>query len=148
MMAGAERERGLDFNADIVGLRPRTIMRAVDNKATCAHRLEAGQAPGHPVGSGDRLEAECVRRGLAGSDRDQAAQAAFIRRFTKVHSKLPASVFAFKSGTGGILAIEQLAEIAGKAPRSRFVAGQAGHSGGSIHAPQNSSFASARAMAI
>ena len=141
VMAGAKSERRLDLDTDVIGLRPRAIVGAVDDKAAGAHRFEAGKALGDPIGSRDPLEAKCVRCRFAGGNPDQFAQAGFVRGGTEVDRKLPTSVVAFESGTGEVLGIEGFTEIAGEPPGGGFVADQTGNSGRCVHALQNSPFA-------
>ena len=148
VMAGAESERSLNLDADVIGFRSRAVMRAVDDKTAGVHRLKSGKALGDPIGPCDPLEAQRIGRDFPGSDPDQFAQASFIRGGPEVDRELPAPVIVFECGTGSVLGIEGLTEIARKPPGGGFVAGQAGNGGGSVHRLQNSPFALARAMAI
>ena len=57
VMAGAEGERRLDFDADVVGAPPPPVMRAMDQHPAGAHRGEAGQRILDPVLLGDGRKA-------------------------------------------------------------------------------------------
>ncbi len=58
VMAGAERERRLDLDADAVRRHPGAVMRAVHQEAPGRDRLEPGEARRHPVARRHRLEHE------------------------------------------------------------------------------------------
>src|SRR5262249_58061500 len=49
VVAGAERERGLDLDADTVGPHARAVMRPVHDKTAGFDRREAFEALAHPV---------------------------------------------------------------------------------------------------
>ena len=64
VMAGAEREAGLDLDRDVVGADKRAVMRAMHEKTPGAHRLKPGERARDPVAL--RRQAERRRaRGLA-----------------------------------------------------------------------------------
>ncbi len=66
VMAGAERERRLDLDADGVGFDAGAVMGAVHDKAAGFDRRQAAQALRNPVGLRDRLDAKRRGRRLIG----------------------------------------------------------------------------------
>ncbi len=134
VMAGAEGQRGLDLDADVVGLDARAVMRAMHDEAAGAHRLQTGQAFLDPVGGRDRLDGERGRRRIAGRERDLRAQSGFVRRLAEMDRHLPLAAVALEGGADGVVGAEDLAEIAGEPAGGRLVAGEAGDGGGRVHA--------------
>jgi hypothetical protein len=57
-MAGAEGEAGLDLDGDVADAPPVAVMRAVNQEAAGAHRLQAFQRLRHPVDVGQRSRTE------------------------------------------------------------------------------------------
>jgi hypothetical protein len=113
MMTSTEGECGFDLDADIIRLPLRAVVCAMDEEAAGAHRPEAGKALGDPVGRGDPLNAKGVRYRFAGCELDQLAQTGLVRSSSEMDRQLPASIIAFKSGTGSVLGIEAFGEISG-----------------------------------
>src|SRR5262249_15111262 len=105
VMAGAEGEGGLNFNADIVGSQPGAPVRAMHDKTAGAHRLEPRKALRYPVGPGDRLDAWRMRRCLSGGQFDETAQSGLIRSAAKMYRHLPAPVIAFEGGADRVLGV-------------------------------------------
>ena len=136
MVAGAEGEGGLDLDADVVGAQFFAVMRAVNEKAADAHRLEIGKALRNPVRRRDRLDAERPRRGLARGNSDKAAQACLVGRLPKMDRDLPAAGAVFEGRAGRILAVEAFPEICRQPACGLFVAGKPCDRGGRIHAEQ------------
>ena len=87
VMAGAEGERGLDFDADAVGGMPAAVVRAVHDKAAGRDRLESGEAFADPILRGDgvrsasALLAAAAPPATAASSRTLAASAG-ARKYT------------------------------------------------------------------
>ncbi len=130
VVAGAEGQRGLDLDADVVGLDARAVMRAVHDEAAGPHRLQTAKAFLDPVGGRDRLDGERGRRRIARRERDLRAQSRFVRRLTEMDRHLPLAAVALESGADGVVGAENLAEISGQPPGGRLVAGEAGDGGG------------------
>ncbi len=124
MVAGAEGKRRLDLDADIVGLDASAVVRAVHQETAGAHRPQAGQALGDPVGGGDFLEAERGGRLFAGGDRDQRAQHRLVRVRAEMHRHLPLTAVALEGGADG--AVQAFAQESREAPGGRLVADEAG----------------------
>ena len=61
MVAGAEGQSGLDFDADAVGLNARAVVRPMDDETAGLDRLEAIETLPHPVGRRQRLERQRIR---------------------------------------------------------------------------------------
>src|SRR4029077_9470914 len=56
VVTGAKGERGLDLDADVVGAQFCAVVRAVNEKAADANRLEIGEALRNPIRRSDRLD--------------------------------------------------------------------------------------------
>ena len=136
VVAGAEGEGGLDLDADVVGAQFCAVVRAVNEKAADAHRLEIGEALRNPVRRRHRLDAQRPRRGLARGDSDKAAQACLLGRLTKMDGDLPAAGPVLEGRAGRILAVEAFPEICRQPACGLFVAGKPCDRGGRIHVEQ------------
>ena len=62
-MAGAERQRRLDLDADAVRRNAGAIMRAVNDEAAGVDRLEPGEAFAHPIRRHEPSKRNAWRRG-------------------------------------------------------------------------------------
>ena len=129
MVAGAERQRGLDLDADVVGLDAAAVVRAMHDKAAGAHRRQAGEALLDPVGCRYRREGKGSGSLFSSRVRELRAQGGFIGRIAEVDRHLPTPVFALERRADGIVAVENLAEMCRQPPGGRLVAGQAGNGG-------------------
>ena len=135
VVAGAEGEGGLDLDADVVGAQFCAVVRAVNEKAPDAHRLEIGKALRNPIRRRHRLDAERPRRGLARGNSDKATQACLVGRLPKMDRDLPAAG-VFEGRADRILAVEAFPEIGRQPACGLFVAGKPCDRGGRIHAEQ------------
>ena len=90
VMTGAERQRGLDLDAELVRRHMRAIMLAVDDETAGGDRHQAVEAGPDPVLGGDGVEDDGLRDVVAGGQRDQRADSLFIRRIGEVHRHVPA----------------------------------------------------------
>ncbi len=136
VVAGAEGERGLDLDADVVGAQFCAVMRAVNKKAADAHRLEIGEALRNPIRRRDRLDAQPPRRVLSCRERNQAAQACLIGRLSKMDGNLPTAGRILEGGADRIIAVEAFPEICRQPACGLFVAGESCDHGGRIHVQQ------------
>ena len=73
-MAGAEGERGFDFDADAVWRNAGAVVCAVHDEAAGRNGLEPDEAFGNPIFGGDRGETKCLGRFCTGRRPDQRAQ--------------------------------------------------------------------------
>ncbi len=130
MVTGAEGERRLDLDADVVGAQFCAVVRAMNEKAADAHRLEIGEALRDPIRRRDRLDGQQPRRSLARRDRDQTAQICLLGRLAKMDGNLPAAGPILEGRAGRILAVEAFAEICRQPACGLFVAGEPCDRGG------------------
>jgi len=130
VVAGAEGERGFDLDADGVHRHAPAVMRAMHDEAAGAHRLQAREALRHPIGGGDLLEAERLRRCFARRPRDQCAHRGLIDTRAEMDRHLPLPAAALESRADGI--IEYLTDQGGDRFGGRLVDGEAGNVGRGI----------------
>src|SRR5262249_59417222 len=78
MMARAESERRLDFDAHHIRSNPRSVMRAVNDEASGRDRMQSGEACGDPVALGNARESERACRLLTRDLADEGAQPGLI----------------------------------------------------------------------
>ena len=90
-MAGAEGERRLDLDGDVVGPNRAAVMRAVDEHAAGPHRLQAVEARRDPVLLVHRREGGCVDD-LADDRPQQVAHSLFIRVAGEIDLDLPGRI--------------------------------------------------------
>src|SRR5580704_7595149 len=105
-MAGAERQRRLDLDAELVGRNARAVMVAMHDEATRAHRNQFLERGLDPVLGLDGVEADVLRVVVAGGEADQLADRTLIRRLGEMHGDVPASVGALERRDRG-LALEK-----------------------------------------
>ncbi len=86
MVAGAERQRRLDLDGELVGGDVLAVMRAMDDEAAGRHRHEVFEARLDPVFGRDGVEGK--RRGDLGARRigHELAQQVLVRRVGKMHA--------------------------------------------------------------
>ena len=82
-MAGAEGERRLDLDADVIRAPPAPIMRAMHQHAAGADRGQSGKSVLHPVLLGDCRKARRPRRFGVGGGLDQGKNLRFVGRAAK-----------------------------------------------------------------
>ncbi len=71
VVTGAERQRGFDLDAELVGRHVRPIVLAVDDETAGGDRHQAFEAGLDPVFRGDGIEDDGLRDVVAGGQRDQ-----------------------------------------------------------------------------
>ena len=91
VMAGAERQRRLDLDAELVGRHIGAVVRAMHHEAAGAHRGEAFQAGLDPVPGLDGVERDRRRRAVGG-ERHQLAHRGLIRRRGEIQRDIPGAV--------------------------------------------------------
>src|ERR1700730_155491 len=89
VMAGAERQRRFDLDADTVDGDARTIMTPVQEEAAGRHRREPREARGDPVALGKRFERKRISSRLADDIRNKIANSCLIRDRMKIYSDRP-----------------------------------------------------------
>ena len=129
MVAGPEGERGLDLDAEVVRMHACAVVRAVDEKAAGAHRLQSFQALTHPVGVAHGFEAQSLRGLTAGSHAHELAQSRFVGRSMHVHGDFPLAAIVLEGGTSGLFGVEALGQEGRDAAGGLLVGGQAGRGG-------------------
>ena len=100
VMAGAEGQRRLDFDADAVWRHRITIMGAVDDEAAGADWLQPGEALAHPVFRRDGLEPKCFRGLGASGNSGQFAQCRFIGMIPKEYCNAPSAALCRRALPG------------------------------------------------
>ena len=86
VVAGAERQRRLDFDAELVGRDPLAVMLAVHDEASGRYGDEVFEAGLDPVLGLDRVEDDALRDISAGGIGDEFAQQRLIGRLGEVHA--------------------------------------------------------------
>ena len=133
MMAGAESERRLDLDADVVRPPPRPVMRAMHQHAAGAHRREARKRVFDPILLGDGRKTRRSRSVGVGRDRDQGANLGLVGRAGEIDLDRPLRPAIFFKGRGGGLGrIERLDDDVGDGAGAPLVAGKAQHMAGAV----------------
>ena len=131
VMAGAERQRRLDLDAELVGRDARAIMLAVHDETPGRDRNEVLEAGLDPVPGLDGVESDASGDILAGSVGHELAQQRLIRRVGKMHGDVPAPVRPFERGDGGLALEKDFGKHVDDVPGGVFVADrEAGAVGG------------------
>ena len=146
VMAGAEGERRLDLDAEIVRMHARAVVRAVHEEAAGAHRLQAFEALAYPVGVADGLEAQRLRGLVAAGDADELAQPHLVSRALHVHGDLPLAAVVLEGGASGLFGVEAFGQEGRDATGGLLVGAQASR-GGIGHGGRRWPLAARRAMA-
>ena len=126
VMAGAERGRGLDLDADAARRHADAVVRAMHDKAAGMNRLEAFEADLYPVLRRERFDRHSLRGRIAGGERDQHAEPRLHRAIAEVHFDLPTPVGPRERGAGGVRRIEALGQQIGDPARLGLRGDQAG----------------------
>src|SRR5262249_28400483 len=130
VVAGAEGEACLDFEADAVGAHTGARVRGMDDEAARLHRGEAFQAVAHPVHWRERLEAQRLRRLHAGERCDERAHGRRVRRLAEIDGDRPASGGVLESRGGDLVCRRALGDGVGDSPRGGGIAREARDYGG------------------
>jgi hypothetical protein len=92
VMAGAERERRLDLDADAVVGNARAVVGAVHGEAAGRDRLQSAQAFAHPILCGDPLEDQRLGRLCTGGRGDKRPHRVLVGRGAEMNRYLPACI--------------------------------------------------------
>ena len=95
VMAGAERQRRLDLDGDLVARHLVAVMGAVDHEPPGRHRHQPFQAGLDPILGGDGLERDRRGCGLAGHQRHQRADRGLVGGFGEIQRDVPGVFAAF-----------------------------------------------------
>src|SRR5260370_23692560 len=101
-MAGAERQRRLDFDAELVGRHARAVVASVHDEAPGRDRHEILERSLDPVPGFDRVERNVLRDLVAGGEADQLADRGLIGRIGEMHDDVPPPAWAFKRRYRGL----------------------------------------------
>ena len=139
VMAGAEGERGVDLDCDVVGAHFAAAVRSMHDEAPGPHRLQPFERGGHPVLGVDAPEARPRRDLFARDGGDQRAEVFLIGRGAEKGLDQPRAtlpVFGrgrlLEGGDGGLGGIEGLDDDVGNDARDRLVTGEAHDVGGVV----------------
>ena len=102
VMAGAERQRRLDLDAELVGRHFGAVMLAVHDEPPGADRNEFFQRGLDPVLGFHRVEGDVPRDVVAGGNADEFADRVLVRRLGEMHGDVPAPVRSFERGDRGL----------------------------------------------
>ena len=106
VVAGAERQRRLDLDAELVGRHFGAVMPAVHDEAPGADRDQLFERRLDPVLGFHGVEGDVLRDLVAGGETDQLADRDLIRRLGKMHGDVPAPAGPLERGDRG-LALEK-----------------------------------------
>ena len=122
VMAGAEGERRLDLDAELVRRNFVAVVLAMDDEAAGMHGNQILQRGLDPVLGFDDVEGGRARGLLARGERDQIADRGLIGRFRKMHGDVPAPGRARESRDGGFVLSEAFGQQIRDAPGGSFIA--------------------------
>ena len=131
VMAGAEGERRLDLNADLVRPHAGATVRPVHDEPTGLDRREAFEAFAHPVRGRERLEPQRIGCRRAGGGRDQRPHGRFVGSIAEIQREDPAAVGLLEGGSRDLFRIEALGQHIADVPCRRPIGRQARDHGGS-----------------
>jgi hypothetical protein len=138
VMAGAESQRRLDFDGDVVSLDASAVMGAMNEKTPRAHRGQTRQRIGDPVALGRSTKFERRRRRVAGRRGDKLAQRILVGRKAEIDLDHPgfAAPFQRRLGLEGgrrrLRRLEAFDDKVGDRARPRFIADETHHVGGVV----------------
>ena len=140
-MAGAERQRRLDLDAEPVGRHLRAVVAAVHDEAAGANGHQFFKARLDPVPGLDRVECDCLRHLRAGRIADQSADPRLVGRIGEIHGDSPAPIRPLERGNRGLALEKALGEAIDHPFCGRFAANRksravgAGGAGRGHHRP-------------
>ncbi len=134
-MAGSERQRRLDLDADPVERHAAAVVRAVNHEAAGLDRLESGKAFADPILCGDMRETQCVGGRGSRGDRRQFAQRVLVRGCVKIGFDTPMPTAGIHQGDGHIIGVKALDHEVSEAARGLFIGFEPGN--GSARAGMN-----------
>ena len=106
VMAGAERQGGLDLDAEFVGRHAGAVVLAVHDEASGGDGHEVFQRGLDPVLGLDGIEGDRLRDVVAGGEADQVADRSLIGLLGEMHRDVPDAVRPLERGDRG-LALEK-----------------------------------------
>ena len=120
VMAGAERERRLDLDADGASRNASAVMGAVHDEAAGRDRLEPAQALAHPVPCSVPLEDQRLGRLCTGGRGDKRAQRVLVGRGAEMNRDAPACIARIPQIHRDFVGGETLGDEIGNAVRRLF----------------------------
>ena len=120
VMAGAERERRLDLDADGASRNAGAVMGAMHDEAAGRDRLEPAQALAHPVPCSAPLEDQRLGRLCTGGRGDERAQRVLVGRGAEMNRDAPACIARIPQIHRDFLGGETLGDEIGNAVRRLF----------------------------
>ena len=102
VVAGAERQRRLDFDAELVGRDTFAVMLAVHDEASGGHGDEVFEAGLDPILGLDRVEGDALGDISAGRFGDEFADQRLIGRLGEMHRDVPSAIRPFECGDRGL----------------------------------------------
>jgi len=137
VMAGAERQRRLDLDAELVGRNAVAVVLAMDDEAAGGHRDQIFQARLDPIPGFDRVENHAACGLGIGGVGHELAQQRLIGRIGKMHRDVPAPVRPLERGDRGLVIKKNFGQDVDDTFGSGFVpdrkAGAMGGRGGGSH---------------
>ena len=122
VMAGAECQRRLDLDAELVGRHQQPVVAAVHDETPGADRHQIFKARLDPVLGLDRVEGDRPRHLRPGRIADQPADPRLIGWFGEMHGDIPAPVRPLERGDRGLALEEALGEPIDQTSCGRFAA--------------------------
>ncbi len=120
-MAGAERERRFDLDADAVDRNASAVVRAMDDEAARGDGRESGEALAHPVGFLNAREAQPRGGRRSGGLCDRCAQGLPIDLRAEMDRHLPAAAACIEQAHRKIVGAIKLREDIGDPMRGLFI---------------------------
>jgi len=121
VMAGAERQRRFDFDANAVGGDTRAIVTPVHDEPAGRYRLKSLKTGGDPICFRDFLESKRLRNGSARCGRDHLPEFMLVERARRVERDNPAAV-RLVYGARRFAGIKAFSKQIGEASCRAFVA--------------------------
>jgi len=120
VVAGAEGERRLDFDADAVWWNAAAVVRPVNDETAGRDRRQAGKAFAHPIRGADAREAQRHSRFFPAGGRHRSPHRGFVRRRAKIERDAPAPAAAIGQARRDIFGGETLGNAVGDFVRRLF----------------------------
>src|SRR3984957_5865510 len=129
-MAGAERQRRFDLDAELVDRNARAVVVAMHDEAPCAHGYQFLERGLDPVLGLDSVERNVPRHVIAGGKTYEFADRGLFGWFGEMHGDAPAPVRALKRRDRGLALEKALGQEIDHALGGLFAAdGEAGAAG-------------------
>jgi hypothetical protein len=132
VVSGAEGERSLDLDGEVVGAALLAIMGAMHQHATCPHRLQALKGSLDPILLRQRQKNTLV--GLGAHERSHEIADGFLIGLAREigFQKPRPAIPRFERCDRGLGRIEYLADQFGHDPRRTLIRGEAEHMGRAV----------------